>query len=67
MKKKELQELRAKEPKELETMAAKKKEEVESVLIDTRAGKVKNVHTAKSLRRDIAQILTELNQGRARI
>lgn len=58
MKKKQIQELRTKEPKELEAMAAKKKEELESVLIDTRAGRVKNVHTAKNLRRDIAQILT---------
>lgn len=58
MKKKEIQELRTKEPKELEAMAAKKRVELDSALIDMRAGRTKDVHTARKLRHDIARMLT---------
>ncbi|MBI3290291.1 50S ribosomal protein L29 [Candidatus Microgenomates bacterium] len=58
MKKKELQELKVKEVKELNDMLTKKRVELDNALIDLQAGRVKNVHTVRSTRRDIARILT---------
>ncbi len=58
MKKKELQELKVKEVKELNDMLTKKRVELDNALIDLQAGRVKNVHTVRSTRRDIASILT---------
>ncbi|MBI4058064.1 50S ribosomal protein L29 [Candidatus Microgenomates bacterium] len=64
MKNKQIQELRTKEQKELLTLLVKKQEEVEKILLETRTGKVKNVHSARDLRREIAQIKTLIQEKR---
>lgn len=62
MKKKDLLELRAKEIKELQSLLAKKKQELAKMMLELRAGKIKNVHVGKSLRKDMAQILTIMKE-----
>lgn len=58
MKKKELQELQIKEVPELVKLLVKKRGEAGRMLLEVKTGKVKNVHAARTLRRDIAQIAT---------
>lgn len=62
MKKKDLLELRAKEIKELQSLLAKKKQELAKMMLELRAGKIKNVHVGKNLRKDMAQILTIMKE-----
>lgn len=58
MKKRELQELRAKDFEELKGLFSKKRQELSKTILELRSGKLKNLHTGRTLRRDIAQIAT---------
>lgn len=62
MKKKDLQDLRTKEVKELQSLLAKKRQELAKMMLELRSGKIKNVHAGKSLRKDMAQILTIMKE-----
>lgn len=58
MKKKELETLRTKSVSELAKMAADKREEITKTKIDILSGKETNNRKARTLRHELAQILT---------
>lgn len=62
MKKKEFKELKTKKVAELLKEVSEKKNEVTKYLSGMYAGREKNLKKAKSLRRDIAQILTVVKE-----
>jgi len=58
MKKKELNNLRNKTVKEMETLESKTRADIEKARQDLYAGKGKNTRKVKTLRHELAQILT---------
>lgn len=66
MKKKELQELRTKPLAEKQRLLVAKRKEASRQYIDTRSGQAKDVHGYKKTRRDIAQVLTLINEDQLR-
>ena len=62
MKKKELLELRSKEIVQLEKMVTAKQNDLLKIIPETSVGKEKNLKKAKNLKREIAQILTIINE-----
>lgn len=62
MKKNELKDLQTKTPVELSGLIDKKKAELKKIWGEMAIGRHKNVKVAKSIRRDIAQVLTVLGQ-----
>ena len=62
MKKKDFTELKGKESKELIKTLKEKKAELAKVEIAIKAGKEKNLKKANNLRRDIARLLTIINE-----
>ncbi len=63
MKKKELNEMRAKDHKDLVKILDDKKREVLKVMASVRVSKEKNLKKAKALRHDIAQISTIIHEA----
>lgn len=64
MKKKDLTDLRKKTISELTAMVEKKVAEVAKLKLELPSGKTKNVHAARSARRDLAQIKTIIGEKR---
>ncbi|MBI2066300.1 50S ribosomal protein L29 [Candidatus Woesebacteria bacterium] len=58
MKRKDLVDLKIKEVEDLNKVLGDKKAQLEKVMVNIRAGKEKNLKSAKNLKRDISQILT---------
>lgn len=58
MKKKEKDELKSKSPNELKSRLSQLEKEKINQVMDTKAGKVKNVHLVRGKKRDIATIKT---------
>lgn len=58
------QELREKPKSELEKLLQEKRERLRSLRFDLAAGKVKNVREIREIKKDIARILTILNELR---
>ncbi len=56
-------ELRAKKKDELQNLLAKKREELREVKQNINSGRVNNVKKARNIKKDIARILTILNEG----
>lgn len=57
------EELRKKDKEQLKELLKKKKEKLQEVKNNLSSGRVKNVKEARTLRKDIARILTILNEG----
>ena len=57
-------ELKKKPKRNLEKILREKKERLSSLYFDLAAGKVKNVREIRQIKRDIARILTLLNEQR---
>lgn len=57
------EELRKKDKKELKELLKNKKEDLQEVKNNLSSGRVKNTKEARVLRKDIARILTILNEG----
>lgn len=66
MKRKTLQELREKPAAELHKLLKEDRERLRTLRFDLAAGKVKNVREIRSLRKDIARLLTFLRSGRGK-
>lgn len=62
MKKKDLTDIRKKDIKELGEMAVDKKKELAKATAEMGASREKNLKKAKSLRHDVAQILTLIRE-----
>lgn len=62
MKKRELQELRAKTVKELDELIKKVEEESVKLRVDKKAGKLKNVHQVVKKKHDLARLKTILKE-----
>jgi len=62
MKKKELDDLRAKDLKALRHVAIEKELEVSKKKMEIMGGKDKNIVAARSMRRDLAQVLTLIRE-----
>ncbi len=58
-------EVRKKEKRELEELLAEKREKLRELYFDLAAGKVKDIKEIRETRRDIARILTVLNEKKA--
>lgn len=65
MKRKEIQELKAKTMGELEALLRDSRRKLRDMQFDLSAGKVKNVSAIRALRKDIARISTFLNAQNA--
>ncbi len=63
MKKKEFQELKNKPVAELNKMMSELKDRLWNVKNDLVRGKVKNIQEVKTIKKDIARIMTVVNQG----
>jgi len=59
----ETKELRGKKQKDLQNLLAEKREKLRLFKFDLVSGKVKNVREIRSTRKDIAQIITILNEN----
>jgi len=59
----ETKELREKKQKDLQGLLAEKREKLRLFKFDLASGKVKNVREIRSTRKDIAQIITILNEN----
>jgi len=59
----EIKELRGKKQKDLQDLLAEKREKLRLFKFDLVSGKVKNVREIRSTRKDIAQIITILNEN----
>lgn len=59
-----IHELREKSIAELQKLLAENREKLRQLRFDLAAGKVKNIRLLKSTKRDIARILTLLNERR---
>ena len=57
------EELRKKDKEQLKELLKQKKEKLQEVKNNLSSGRVKNVKEARKLRKDIARILTILNEG----
>ena len=55
--------LREKKKDELEGLLSKKKEKLQEVKQNINSGRVNNVKEARNIKKDIARILTILNEG----
>lgn len=64
MKKSELQELKNKPQDELQKDLDEKQTHLRSLKFDLAAGKVKNVAEIHKIKKDIARIMTIINQGK---
>lgn len=60
-------EIRSKNNKELIQLLLSKKEELNKLKIDTQIKKVKNYHKIKEIKKDIARILTIINEKKYKI
>lgn len=60
MKKKELAQLKQKSIAELRSFIADKQKEKTARLMETKIGKVKNVHIVSAIKKDIAKVMTIL-------
>ena len=60
----EIKELKIKKEKELQSLLAEKREKLRLFKFDLASGKVKNVREIRSTRKDIAQVITILNENR---
>lgn len=58
MKKRDIQELKLKPPAELEKKLKEHRDHLRQMQLDLAAGKVKNVGAQRTLRKDVARILT---------
>lgn len=58
-----LDQLREKKEEELRKLLSDKKEKLREVKQNLASGRVKNVKEARSIKKDIARILTILNEG----
>lgn len=58
-----MQELKLKSKDELQKLLAENRERLHSLSFDLAAGKIKNVKEIKKIKKDIARILTLLNQS----
>lgn len=61
MKRKDIQALKQSTAPELEKKVAEARKKLSDLAFGMRIGKVKNVREARSLRKDVARMLTELN------
>ncbi len=59
----EIKELKGKKQKDLQNLLAEKREKLRLFKFDLASGKVKNVREIRSTRKDIAQIITILNEN----
>jgi len=57
-----ISELRQKSPAELQKMLSEYREKLRQLRFDLAAGKVKNIREIREVKKDIARILTLLNQ-----
>ncbi|KKQ26286.1 MAG: 50S ribosomal protein L29 [Candidatus Woesebacteria bacterium GW2011_GWA1_37_8] len=62
MKKNELKTVRAKSSEELGKTLNDKKQDLEKIQLDLASGKEKNLKKVKNLKREIAQLLTVINE-----
>lgn len=66
MKKKQLKENKNKTAEELGKLVIELKSQLEKLMMEILAGKNKNLRALRSLRKDIAQILTIINQKKGK-
>ncbi|MGM0439237.1 MAG: 50S ribosomal protein L29 [Patescibacteria group bacterium] len=57
------EELREKKEDELKKLLSQKREKLQEVKFNLSSGRVKNVKEARNIKKDIARILTILNEG----
>lgn len=62
MKKSDIKDLKNKPKEELMKMLAETKNKIREAAFDLEAGKLKNVNSLTALKKDVARILTFLNQ-----
>lgn len=62
MKKQQLNEIKNKSIKDLKTQVKNIKKEIANLTMDLKLGKLKNLRAISAKKRDIAQILTQVNQ-----
>lgn len=66
MKKKQLKEIKNKTAEELEKLVAETKTQLNKLKIEVLSGKNKNKRMGRSLRKEIAQLLTIINQKKGK-
>ena len=62
MKKKDLEQLKTKPAEELKKMVAEYRDRLWTLKTDLASGKIKNVKEMKKIKKDIARLLTLINQ-----
>jgi ribosomal protein L29 len=62
MKKKDFKDLNAKETKDLVKMVVAKKDDLAKIIPNLKAGKEKNLKKSKNLKKEIAQLLTLIQE-----
>jgi large subunit ribosomal protein L29 len=65
MKKQQLNEIKNKSIKDLKTLVNSLKKEIANLNMDLKLGKLKNVRAISAKRKDVAQVLTIVNQNAA--